>query len=330
VSLAEWRQASRPVDSASRQAGTRAASARNVLLLLGLLTTWAPTSAAEDNARILLLDAAVVGSDVIAVGERGAILRSADDGRSWQPVLSPARATLTGVSFANPDAPRLGWAVGHDAQILATKDAGHTWAMQFQGDDLQDSFLDVIALDAQHVIAVGAYGLFTHTQNGGQTWTRRKLSDDDSHFNRITRGPAGTLYIAGERGTLLQSADAGNNWASMGRPYEGSFYGVLPVDRSLLLVHGLRGRIFRSLDAGGSWRPVATGETALIATAIKLRNNHLVLAGSGNALLVSHDGGQTMTALPLTGSAAVAEIIELPDGNLLALGEAGATVLPKP
>jgi photosystem II stability/assembly factor-like uncharacterized protein len=303
---------------------------RNLLFLIGFQVVPGIVPAAETSPRILLLDAAVVGSEVVAVGERGAILRSADNGKTWQPSVSPSRATLTAVSFAASSAPRPGWAVGHDAQILTTADAGQTWTKQYQGEDLQDSFLDVLAIDAQRVIAVGAYGLCVVTADGGRTWTRRKFSDDDYHFNRISRGPTGTLYLAGEHGTLLQSTDAGQTWTSMGRPYAGSFYGVLTVDRSVLLAHGLRGRIFLSLDAGESWQPVATPEAVLIASAIKLRSNHLVFAGSGNALLVSHDLGYTVKATALPTPAAIAEIIELPDGNLLALGEAGAMVLPKP
>lgn len=301
-----------------------------VLLIVVQVGLTIVCNAAAVSPRILLLDGAVVGNEVIAVGERGAIIRSADHGRTWQPSVSPSRATLTAVSFAAPTAPRLGWAVGHDAQIIATTDAGRTWTKQYQGDNLQDSFLDVIALDAQRIIAVGAYGLFVDTTNGGQTWTRRKLSDDDYHFNRISRGPTGTLYLAGEHGTLLQSTDAGLTWTSMGRPYEGSFYGVLAVDRRLLLAHGLRGRIYRSIDAGESWQLVPTPEPVLIASAIKLRTNQIVFAGAGNALIISPDLGHSVKATPLPASTAIAEILELPDGNLLALGEAGATVLPKP
>src|SRR5690606_13888501 len=139
------------------------------------------------------------------------------------------RATLTGVSFATHAAPQLGWAVGHDALILHSTDEGRTWVKQYQGDDLEESFLDVLALDAQRVIAVGAYGLFAITADGGRTWTRRKIDADDYHLNRITRGPSGTLYLAGEHGTLLRSADNGQTWTPIPAPYEGSFYGILPI-----------------------------------------------------------------------------------------------------
>jgi photosystem II stability/assembly factor-like uncharacterized protein len=279
---------------------------------------------------MLLLDGALAGADIIAVGERGTILRSADPGAGWQRIASPTRATLTAVSFATLAAPRLGWAVGHDALILATTDGGRTWVKQFQGENLQDSFLDVLALDAQRVLAVGAYGLALATTDGGRTWEKRKFSEEDTHFNRITRGPSGTLYLAGERGTLLRSADRGETWQSIAAPYEGSFYGVLPLDGRTLIAHGLRGHVYHSADDGASWRLIATPEPALLATAIKMKDNHLVFAGQARVILVSRDYGQTVA--PAAGALAtgIAELLELPDGRLLALGEAGATILPKP
>jgi photosystem II stability/assembly factor-like uncharacterized protein len=297
--------------------------------LTGLVFASA-AAAAEITPRMLLLDAALSGADIIAVGERGTILRSSDHGRSWRSVPAPARATLTGVSFAPNATPGRGWAVGHDALILSTHDGGRTWSRQFQGESLQDSFLDVLALDAQRVIAVGAYALFLSSEDAGQTWTRRKIIEDDYHFNRITRGPTGTLYLAGEHGTLLRSADGGNRWTPIAAPYEGSFYGILPLDRDTLIAHGLRGHVYRSSDDGANWHPVPTPQPVLLATGVKLRSGAIVLAGHARALLVSRDRGQTFIAPAHPLATAVAELLEMPDGNLLALGEAGATVLPPP
>jgi photosystem II stability/assembly factor-like uncharacterized protein len=306
---------------------TFAVRAWAVLCAVGCAAT---ANALEPSAlrRLLLLDGAVVGTDVVAVGERGTILRSADQAKSWQAAASPTAATLTGVSFA---ADHLhGWAVGHDALILATTDAGRTWTKQFQGENLQDSFLDVLALDPQRAIAVGAYGLCMVTADAGNTWTRRKPSEDDYHFNRISRGPSGTLYLAGEHGTLFRSADRGEKWTKLAAPYEGSFYGILPLDARTLLAHGLRGRLYRSNDDGATWQLVAAPQPTLIASATLLKGNTVVLGGQARGLLVSRDYGRSVASWPAALSTAIAELIELPDGSVLALGEAGATVLPKP
>src|SRR5579862_192446 len=78
--------------------------------------------------RLLLLDAARVGSRVVAVGDRGYIVVSDDDGASWKRAVAPAVPLLTAVDFVDA---KNGWAVGHDTTILATHDGGDTWTRQF-------------------------------------------------------------------------------------------------------------------------------------------------------------------------------------------------------
>jgi photosystem II stability/assembly factor-like uncharacterized protein len=276
---------------------------------------------------VLLLDGAVAGPVVVVVGERGTILRSGDHAQSWQPATSPALATLTGVCLA-PDG-RHGWAVGHDALILATSDGGLTWAKQDQGDNLQDSFLDVLALDAMRAIAIGAYGLFAQTTDGGRTWTRRPIMDGDLHLNRISRGPTGTLYIAGESGTLLRSLDAGASWTPLESPYPGSFYGIVPIDDRRLVAHGLRGHLFRSTDDGETWEAVPTPLPVMLAAGLRRRNGSLAFGGQAGTLLISSDGGASVAPAPEAPGGSIAELLELDNGALLALGEDGVTRLPR-
>jgi photosystem II stability/assembly factor-like uncharacterized protein len=314
--------------------------------VLTLLALCATTLAADITPRMLLLAGAQPSPDtLIAVGERATILRSTDAARSWQlaPILSypssplsssAPTATLTALTFA-PGSTH-GWAVGHDALILATIDAGRTWQKSWQGDNLTESFLDVLALDARHILAVGAYGLCLESKDAGATWTRRKLLADDYHLNRLTRGPTGTLYLAGEHGTLLRSTDSGASWQPIESPYDGSFYGILPLDKNTLVAHGLRGRLYRSANDGRSWEILPVDQPALLAAAVKLKNNDLLFAGQSRAFFISRDYARTVTPLAVPITTAVSALLELPDGRILALGEAGATtfevgrVIPNP
>lgn len=300
---------------------------RRFMVLALALTSCLTGTTAEWVPRMLLLDVALTGREVVAVGERGTVVRSADEGKTWTRGESRTFATLTAVNFAPGSASSMGWAVGHDALILGTTDAGRTWTTRYQGADLQDSFLDVLALDAANVIAIGAYGLCLVTADAGRTWSRRTLSQEDVHFNRITRGPSGTLYVAGERGTLLRSKDQGATWTAIPAPYEGSFYGVLPLGPTRLLAHGLRGHAYQSTNDGDSWTPVPTPDPALYAASVRLQNGHILLAGNAPTLARSHDEGRTFTASP-SAAGALAELLELPGGGVLAVGEAGVTVFP--
>lgn len=308
------------VDSKSRPRGS-------CFVLLWLCSLLA-VAAGEVVPRMLLLDGALAGEAIVAVGERGSILRSTDRAQTWRSVAAPTRATLTGVSFA-PDG-RQGWAVGHDAIILATVDGGLTWSRQFQGESLQDSFLDVVAIDGTHAIAVGAYGLFLTTADGGRNWERQPAVAGDFHLNRITRGPTGTLYLAGESGTLLRSRDSGRTWNPIPTPYEGSFYGIAPISNSTLLAYGLRGHAYRSSDDGAHWDLIAVPEPVMLATAASTSGTVIWFAGQARTLLTSRDGGKTMVKSDGAPATAIAELVPLAPGLLLAFGEAGVTRLELP
>ena len=317
-----------PIDSSNLTAAPSRLSTNSAAGVAALLFATLSIAANAIPPRTLLLDGAFAGPDIVAVGERGTIIRSVDNALTWAVVPAVTTATLTGVAFAEDG--KHGWAVGHDALILATADAGHTWQKQWQGSNLSDSLLDVLALTPTDVIAVGAYGLFLRSADGGKTWSRQKILEEDFHLNRISRGPTGTLYLAGEHGTLLRSADHGATWAAIASPYDGSFYGILPLDKRTLLAHGLRGRLFRSADDGATWEAVPTPQPMLLATALKLKSNFIAVAGQARTLLVSRDYAHTVTTWPASFATAVAELLELPDGSVLALGEAGPTILPKP
>ena len=276
-------------------------------------------------ARGLLLDATNAGPAIIAVGGRGAIIRSSDSGQSWDLIPSPTHATLTGISFADNNQ---GWIVGHDGVILVTRDGGTTWHQQFSNNAL--SFLDVLALDPRHAIAIGAFGVCYVTEDGGTTWIQRKVLEEDLHLNRITASADGTVFIAGERGTLLRTTRNLHDFTATPTGYEGSFFGVLPLGADTVLGYGLRGHVYRSEGVAISWQPVALENPALIMTAVKLKDGTVVLAGQARAFFMSNDDGRTFHPWQTGLTTAVAKLLEAPDGTLLAFGEAGVTRLPKP
>src|SRR5688572_22445442 len=145
--------------------------------------------------RLLLVDAARVGgSRIVAVGDRGYIAVSDDNGATWKRAKAPAAPLLTAVRFADA---KHGWAVGHDSVILATSDGGESWTQQFSAPSEQRPLLDVHFNDATTGMAVGAYGAYYETGDGGKTWTDRKVLQDDKHLNAIVKLPDGKLVILG-------------------------------------------------------------------------------------------------------------------------------------
>lgn len=255
-----------------------------------------PSESLPLTAKGLMLDVTNTGKHLIAVGDRGAIIVS-NNGADWAQVQTPVRSPLTAVSFADQEH---GWAVGHDAVILATKDGGKTWVMQNFAPELEKPFLDVIALDASNVIALGAYGLLYKTSDGGDTWAAVEAPEiraDELHFNGVTKLGNGSVLVVGEQGMLGLSSDGGTTWTKLPSSYDGSYYGALPLGDGGAIVYGLRGNAYKSTDvAKGEWSAINTGTVASFFGGTTLPEGGVALVGLAGAVL-KLDASDTATKL---------------------------------
>jgi photosystem II stability/assembly factor-like uncharacterized protein len=300
--------------------------------------------------RSLMIGLAYAGRRVVAVGERGQILHSDDDGRTWTQAPVPASANLTAVWFADA---KNGWAVGHVETILRTTDGGDSWELVHFDPGNPQPLLDVCFTDASHGVAVGAYGVVYVTSDGGAVWSQvpfepdplpgaAKVEPDEDdleadvdlgfefHLNAIARGPGRRLYIGAEAGRLFRSDDAGAHWRELPSPYDGSFHGVLPLDGDALLAFGLRGNLYRSDDGGNTWAAIPTGTTALLDGGARVGERTVVVAGLAGVLLVSHDGGRSFALQQLGDRKGISAVLPAADGGLIAAGEGGLRRLPLP
>ena len=268
----------------------------------------------------LFLDGAAIGDHMVVVGERGHILVSRDAGLTWTQAEVPTRVTLTGVSLH--DLTR-GWAVGHDAIILRTRDGGLTWETVYAAAEEERPLLDVWFENAEHGYAIGAYGYFLETGDGGDTWQSRKISASDYHLNQISAASSQRLYIAAEAGTVFRSDDGGNSWKKLTTPYEGSFFGTLPLDDTRVYLYGLRGRLFYSDDAGVSWRFIATRTQNLLTDGIRIDTGGVLFTAMGGTVLVGEDAGNIVKPLQRTDRLGIAGALDAGDGALVIFGEFG-------
>ncbi|QPN46968.1 YCF48-related protein [Pseudomonas sp. p106] len=277
----------------------------------------------------LLIDAAHAGKRLVVVGDRGHILFSDDQGKTWTQARVPTRQLLTAVFFVDD---KRGWAVGHDAQILASNDGGATWSKQFEDLAREAPLLDVTFLDAQHGFAVGAYGALLETRDGGQHWqdvAERLDNPDQMHLNGIAQIRDAGLFIVGEQGSMFRSSDSGQSWSKLDGPYEGSLFGVIGTAQpQTLLAYGLRGNLFRSTDFGDSWQPIelkaARGNLEFgLASATLLDDGSLILVGNGGSVLRSIDDGQSFTVYNRADRIALAGVSGLANGGLLLVGQGG-------
>ena len=291
-------------------------------------------------SRSLLLDAAAADGMMMAVGERGHVLVSRDQGGSWTQVEVPTRSTLTGV-FLHDE--QLGWVVCHDAVILRTRDGGESWERLFWAPEQERPLFDVWFRDADNGFAIGAYGFFLETTDGGDTWTDRVIVDPDEleeeydpyaftsaadvHLNQVSDAGDGRLYVAAEAGLAFRSDDSGQTWETLEPPYQGSFFGSVPLGGDAVLFFGLRGNLFRSDDAGTTWRPLETGTVALLTDGVQLPDGPVVITGLAGSLLVSQDGGESFQLLQQPDRQGLATALPTDSGDLVLVGEFGVNLL---
>jgi len=281
------------------------------------------------SAKGLMLDVVHAGKRLIAVGDRGHILYSDDQGSTWTQAKVPSRQLLTSVFFVDD---QHGWAVGHDAQILASADGGVTWTKQFEDLKREAPLLDVWFKDASNGFAVGAYGALLETTDAGKTWedvSDRLDNEDQYHLNAIAAVKDAGLFIVGEQGSMFRSADWGQTWERVEGPYEGSLFGVIGTAQpSTLLAYGLRGNLFRSSDFGSTWEPVelkaARGALEFgLSGATLLEDGSIVIVGNGGSVVRSNDDGQTFSVFNRPDRISVAGVTAAGNGNLILVGQGG-------
>lgn len=338
-----------------------------------LETPARPTELAPDN---LLNDVERAGDRLVAVGERGHIIYSDDEGASWTQAEVPVSVTLTGVDFGSETH---GWAVGHSGVVLHSEDAGESWSVQLTGvraaelaiesqkeaiaameervesapedeksdlewalDDLYftlenmeadldvgpvNPFLDVWFENQDHGFALGAYGLFFRTQDGGESWQdwSPKLDNPQKfHLNALTQIGGGALVMVGEAGQIHVSVDQGETWERRESPYPGSLFGVVGTGRvNEVLAFGLRGTLMFSSDLGKSWSMVTTGSTATLNDGAS-QKDRIILVGNGGAVLTSGNGGDTFREYLRDDRQGVMSVVPVSGTDLLLVGEGGA------
>ncbi len=314
-------------------------------------------------AHSLLLRVARAGNRLVAVGERGIVILSDDNGQTWRQALVPTSVTLTAVDFGSP---LRGWAVGHSGVILRTENGGETWAKQLDGprlaqlalsaaqanlrfgssaskqtdlkaaeqlvsDGPDKPFLAVHAYDDRRALAVGAYGLFFSTDDGGKTWLPwMSRVDNPAALHIYGLAVQGRdVYLAGEQGLFERSIDGGRTFARLRPPYRGSYFAINASKSGEVLIAGLRGNAFRTRDRGAHFTRVASSTPVSFSGSAPLRDDAVALTNQAGQVWEWRPGSNAFRALATPHSLSpLAAIVQASDGALIVVGLGGALRLP--
>lgn len=257
----------------------------------------------QSPEKTLFTDITYNGSSLIAVGKHGAIITSSD-GNAWQQSSVPVQVLLTAVTSLSA---KLSWACGHDGTILFSHDDGRNWEVQQYAPDMGKPCLDIEFKDAENGYAIGAYGMFYSTHDGGKTWHKKFINEfvhpDDKeylaqlkeediaayeeetqfilpHFNRLLL-LEGKQVLVGEMGLVALSDDDGKSWQRLEEFYPGSFFTVAQHTGNQLIVAGLRGNAFAADIDTLDFQSLPIDTTATINSIVHVGPQAYLLANSG-------------------------------------------------
>jgi photosystem II stability/assembly factor-like uncharacterized protein len=306
------------------------------------------------------------GGALVAVGGRGAILRSNDKGEHWEEVARGLTANNLQHVIAAQDKALVAvgdngtivrsrnggaqWslisktgtsarlrrvvavsekvlvAVGDEGVIIRSQDAGDSW---FPAYKQSAALLDVVASDSQHLVAVGEAGAILRSGNGGRSWD--VVSDLTSQLSRLLVTHTGAVLAAGY---AIQRADnIGAAWAPAKVPITGSggaerdpFTQLIETADGKLVALGPGRKTQYSLDDGRTWQ-ASTAAAEFNGADLVLRTADGALAAiTDTQAMRSTDGGVSWLPAHAPRAALLRAALTLADGTLLAVGRAG-TVL---
>lgn len=296
------------------------------------------------------------GEHAVAVGSRGMIVRSEDQGKTWSQSAVPVQSDLLAVHFPTAQD---GWAVGHDGVILHSSDGGKTWTKQFDGRIAGEAFkkyytaqadnpemqasakhiaqnykagaalpwLDVWFEDAQKGFVVGSFGMIAATLDGGKSWEPWLHRIDNDHVQPLNlnciRGVGTNLYIGAERGIVLKLDRDKQSFPKTSTGYVGSFFGLVG-NGDTLLAFGLRGVVYRSGNGGASWEQLKMPAVATVtAGAVSRETGGFVLVNSAGQILLADAQGQSFKIVQPAKPMRYTGIVLAKDGAAVVTGLGG-------
>lgn len=297
------------------------------------------------------------GTRLVAVGQRGHIVFSDDDGASWKQARVPVSTDLVAVSF--PTASH-GWAVGHGGVVLHSSDGGSSWVKQldgrqgaalairhFEGPGSGDAVAAELLAREKRLVndggtqpllsvhfesertgyVVGTFNRIFRTDDGGKTWVPLMAqvdNPDELHFNAVV-GSGGRLYLVGERG-MVWALDEAGRFVARQTPYEGSLFGLVVDGPEAIIAFGMRGSVFRSADAGRSWERISLGTTVGITGGVVTPGGEIVLVTQGGTIAHSRDTGKTFSFVKPAMPMAYYGAALLTPGSVALVGAGGARI----
>lgn len=300
----------------------------------------------EKAATATHMDIATAGERVVAVGQRGHILYSTDEGNSWTQADVPVSVLLTRTFFASTDK---GWVVGHDGHILHTQDGGVTWELQREGLVAQalineeragrlkqavadlESQLEAAPEEEQEALAEALDETQWNLESALEKLDEPAYAPPlmDIWFENEEQG-----WASGAYGVLLHTHNGGREWQdwshNVGNVDELHLNGVTGATDGTLYLASEWGTVFRSTSDGHTWETLETGyEGSFFGVITNPVTNTVFAYGLRGTIYRSTDGGETWEAMQSKARASLFGATAHQDGTVIFVGQGGQATLTR-
>ena len=273
--------------------------------------------------RIQFNDLTAVNDRLVAVGERGTIVVSENNGKTWQVTHrdDDVPVTLTNIAALTDS---LLLAVGHDSVILRSEDGGLNWELIMRDGETGEPLMGAWSADGKHIFAYGSFGKFLISDDAGKTFTPQELPLFGEHLSAMDGDTGDVRIMVGEMGLVLRSLDGGTTWDKLDPFYQGSLFGVAHMNGTRWIAYGMRGHVFFTDDNGEQWKQVNSGsELPLYGHALSDNGKQMVIVGTAGILISLNDQGQLIKANNVSGLGTLTSAVILPSGNIIVAGQRG-------
>ena len=191
----------------------------------------------------------------VAVGDSGSIVRSTDNGSSFDNTTSPTANSLSGVTFGN----NTFLAVGDSGSIVRSTDNGTSWD-NATTDNSTANNLSGVTFGNNTFVGVGSSGNIVRSTDNGTSWDNA-TSPTANNLSGVTFGN-NTFVGVGSSGNIVRSTDNGSSFSTVTSPTSNNLFKVAFGNNTFVAV-GSSGNIVRSTDNGTSWENTTDSNSML-------------------------------------------------------------------
>ncbi len=233
----------------------------------------------------------VTADNWISVGTKGSLLRSRNQGQSWETTNAATQENDYLFSIIQDQKTGNLITAGTPGTILVSENQGKDWSIRLAlGDITQGYFHQLIGDNKGTVVAIAGPGITHYSTDAGKTWQASNIDNTKQLFQGIYDVYSEQFIAVGQAGNIQLSRDA-IDWKPATTSVQNSLQTLFAME-NIIFIGADKGLILFSTDQGKNWQTIDTKVNATILSIRKLASGKLIAIGSKGLVLISADSGK--------------------------------------